>query len=98
MLKHKCLPIAAPLDQEDIHRFTDLISDKSWIIPATVLLQVIPVTVAAHGFWKTRQLKTQLRIERERTKQMQIDRFRPGYHAGQPQPLADHPHHGLLHH
>jgi len=90
MLKHKCLP--APLAQEDVHRFADLIDEHPWLIPTTVMLEVIPITVMAHGFWKNRQLKKRLQIERERTKQMQINRFRPGQHDGKPHPLADHHH------
>ncbi|NLR09454.1 MULTISPECIES: hypothetical protein [Lactobacillaceae] len=98
MLKDKCLPaIANPINQEDIHRFTDLIDENPWLIPATVMLEIIPITVVAHGFWKNRQLKKQLQIERERTKQLQINRFRPSHHDGQPRPLAEHLH-GPFHH
>lgn len=98
MLKHNCSTIATPLDQTDARHLSELIDENPWLIPATVMLEIIPITVIAHGFWKNRQLKKQLQIERERTKQMQINRFRPGHHDGQPRPLADHPHHGPFHH
>ena len=98
MLKHKCLTaVATPLDQDDVHRLADLIDENPWLIPATVMLEIIPITVVAHGFWKNRQLKKQLQIERERTKQLQINRFRPGHHDGQPRPLTEHLH-GPFHH
>lgn len=98
MLKHNCSTVATPPDQTDARHLSELIDENPWLIPATVMLEIIPITVIAHGFWKNRQLKKQLQIERERTKQMQINRFRPGHHDGQPRPLADHPHHGPFHH
>lgn len=61
-----------------------LINDNPWLIPATVALEILPATAMIHGFWKNRQLKKQLQIERERTKQLRINQYRPGV----PRPLS----------
>ncbi|MFC6181143.1 transposase [Lactiplantibacillus daowaiensis] len=49
-----------------------LLKDNPWLIPATLSMQVIPVALGVHGFWKNRQLSKQLKIERERTKQLAL--------------------------
>lgn len=85
-------------------RFSALIAEYPWLIPATVSLEIIPVTVMIHGFWKNRQLKKQLLIEREHTKQRQLGGCHHGHGhgghchhgGGKPQLLAG-PHHGHGH-
>ncbi|KRK95165.1 hypothetical protein FD25_GL001546 [Levilactobacillus acidifarinae DSM 19394] len=55
-----------------------LVRDYPWLIPVTVAAGAFPAVVAAHGFWKTRQLKKQLQIEREKTKQLALRSAHPG--------------------
>ncbi|WP_057878245.1 hypothetical protein [Levilactobacillus paucivorans] len=99
MLKHKLITdVAEPLatHHDDMKA---LVTENPWLIPATLFMEVLPATVIIHGYWKTRQLKKQLQIERERTKQLQLEQLnqlRPGHHADdRPRPLA---HHRPFHH
>jgi hypothetical protein len=46
----------------------EIISKIPWLIPATVAWMAIPAAICIRGFWKNRQLKNQLKIEREKTK------------------------------
>ncbi|WP_125764889.1 transposase [Companilactobacillus hulinensis] len=64
MLKHHC---GTQITEADKERAINLISDKPWLIPATVLLEIIPVSIVAYGFFKNRRLQTKLKIEREKT-------------------------------
>lgn len=50
-----------------------LLQKNPWLIPATISLTVVPMAIAIHGFWKNRQLQKQLKIEREKTKQMALE-------------------------
>lgn len=89
MLNRKSLATLMPVPSpEDRGALRELIHDNPWLVPSTMALQVLPLVVIAHGYWKTRQLKTQLQIEREKTKQLRINQYRPGV----PQPLAHHSH------
>lgn len=58
--------------KEHRDRFSALIAKNPWLIPTVISLEIIPVTTMLHGFWKNRQLKKQLQIEREQTKQLQL--------------------------
>ncbi|KRN02714.1 hypothetical protein FD13_GL001709 [Levilactobacillus senmaizukei DSM 21775 = NBRC 103853] len=94
MLGHR-LPInpAAAISPEQRARLLTLIEENPWLIPATAALQVIPAAVLIHGYWKNRQLKKQLQIERERTKQLRLQADEPDDFAGHPRPLhLPHPH------
>ena len=51
----------------------EIVKKNPWIVPAVCAWMVIPVVVSAHGFWKDRQLKKQLKIEREKTKQLALE-------------------------
>lgn len=95
--------------KEHRERFSTLIETNPWLIPAVISLEIIPATVMLHGFWKNRQLKKQLLIEREHTKQRQLGggnchHGHCGGHGGpkghchhhpggKPQLLAGGPHH-----
>jgi len=46
---------------------------NSWIIPVITLLHIIPLAIGIHGFWKNRALNKQLKIEREKTKQLALE-------------------------
>ncbi len=94
MIKHKFIVDTDPeVLQEHKEYFTKLVSENPWLIPATVSLEIIPVSLMIHGFWKNRQLKKQVKIEKERTKQFQLEHL-PGYRPnGKPRPLADRLHH-----
>lgn len=94
--------------KEHRERFSTLIEKNPWLIPAVISLEIIPVTTMLHGFWKNRQLKKQLQIERERTKQLQLGggchhgHMGQGGHChrhpgGKPQLLADDPRMGHSH-
>lgn len=50
----------------------DIIHDNPWLIPASIALCTVPLAISIHGFWKNRILNKQLKIERERTKQMAL--------------------------
>ncbi|AKP02251.1 hypothetical protein [Companilactobacillus pabuli] len=50
----------------------EIIRKDPWIIPATVAWMAIPAAICIRGFWKNRQLKTQLKIEREKTKRASL--------------------------
>jgi len=90
MLKRKSLATLTPAcSPETRESWRALIQEHPWVIPATVALQVLPATVMVHGFWKTRQLKKQLQIEREKTKQLTLNQYRPGV----PRPLKQLAHH-----
>jgi len=49
-----------------------LIQKNPWLIPATLAWNILPIVVIGHGFWKTQQLRMQLKIEREKTKQLAV--------------------------
>ncbi|WP_119326553.1 hypothetical protein [Companilactobacillus musae] len=49
----------------------EIIRQNPWLIPASIALMTIPMAVSIHGFWKNAQLKKRLKIEREKTKQLQ---------------------------
>ncbi|WP_125568473.1 hypothetical protein [Companilactobacillus insicii] len=53
--------------KEDKEKFFSLISEKPWLIPSTVLLEMIPVSIVAYGFMKNRRLKKRLQIEHQKT-------------------------------
>ena len=61
---------------DDLHehhtQVVQLFSKHPWLIPATTLLHIIPVVVDINGFWKSRALSKQLKIEREKTKQLAL--------------------------
>jgi len=50
------------------------IERNSWLIPVLAVLHTIPIVLWIHGFWKNRALNKQLKIEREKTKQLALDR------------------------
>ncbi|WP_204120649.1 MULTISPECIES: hypothetical protein [Levilactobacillus] len=104
MLKHKfTMDTMDPAEfKEHRERFSTLVSENPWLIPTVISLEIIPVTTMLHGFWKNRQLKKQLQIEREKTKQLQLgggcqhghchgDKGGHCHHhpGGKPQMLAD---------
>ncbi|MDT6979348.1 hypothetical protein [Levilactobacillus zymae] len=73
MLSHHCLTSLTPAELATERKaYQDLIREYPWLIPATVAVGALPAMIAAHGFWKTRQLKKQLQIEREKTKQLTL--------------------------
>ncbi|AVK64617.1 transposase [Lactobacillus sp. CBA3606] len=49
-----------------------LVTKAPWLIPVTLTIEMLPFAISAHGFWKTRQLSKQLKIEREKTKQLAL--------------------------
>ncbi|WP_233753019.1 hypothetical protein [Levilactobacillus brevis] len=101
MFKHKLMANDSPVPALKASReqFATLVQEHPWLIPATVALEVLPATATIHGYWKLRQLKKQLQIEKEHTKQRQLERFAPNHrHDGRPQLLADHPHHPHFNH
>lgn len=61
---------------DDLHehhtQVVQLFSKYPWLIPATTLLHIIPVAIGVHGFWQSRALSKQLKIEREKTKQLAL--------------------------
>lgn len=61
---------------EDMMKYNDqsfsLLEKNPWLIPATLAWIAIPTTICIHGFWKNRQLKNQLKIEKEKTKQAKL--------------------------
>ncbi|MFD1418153.1 hypothetical protein [Companilactobacillus keshanensis] len=59
---------------EDKANFFKLIRDEPWLVPTTVFFEMIPVSIMAYGFWKNRKLKTQLKIEHEKTIRSFIER------------------------
>jgi len=63
---------------EDMKQYNEekleIIRKNPWLIPASIASTVIPVTVSIHGFWKNRELQKKLKIEREKTKQMALDK------------------------
>lgn len=63
-MKHPCMP---QVSEADMDRVLKLVNDKPWLIPSTVFLEMIPVSIVAYGFWKNRRLKTRLKIEHEKT-------------------------------
>ncbi|WP_053083545.1 hypothetical protein [Levilactobacillus koreensis] len=83
--------------KEQREKFTNLVGDNPWLLPALVSLEIIPATVMIHGFWKNRQLKKQLQIEKEHTKQLMLEQHLPGQRNGKPTLLAG-PHRNLIHH
>ncbi|WP_052957112.1 hypothetical protein [Levilactobacillus spicheri] len=59
----------------------DVFRAHPWLLPVTVAAGAFPAAVAAHGFWQTQRLKQQLRIEREKTQQLQLQADQPRRHA-----------------
>lgn len=53
-------------------QFLTILEKDPWLIPALTALHIVPVVVAAHGFYKTLALSKQLKIEREKTKQLAL--------------------------
>ncbi|AVK62046.1 transposase [Lactobacillus sp. CBA3605] len=53
-------------------RVFTLVNKAPWLIPVTLTIELLPFAISAHGFWKTRQLSKQLKIEREKTKQLAL--------------------------
>lgn len=51
----------------------ELLRKNPWLIPASIALTVVPMAISIHGFWKYRQLQKQLKIEREKTKQLALE-------------------------
>ena len=51
----------------------DFVKENPWIVPPVVALTTIPVAIAAVGFFHNRSLKKKLKIEREKTKQMELE-------------------------
>lgn len=49
-----------------------IVEQNPWLIPALTALHTVPIAVAVHGFWKSRALGKQLKIEREKTKQLAL--------------------------
>ncbi|KRK79532.1 hypothetical protein [Companilactobacillus nodensis] len=75
MLNHHCAPRAT---EEDKEKFFTLINDKPWLIPSTVLLEIIPVSIIAYGFWKNCRLKKRLQIEHQKTVREYIKKSETG--------------------
>jgi len=50
----------------------EIIRENPWLIPASIALTVLPMAISIRGFWKNRQLKKELKIEREKTKQLSL--------------------------
>lgn len=63
--------------EESNQQAFEIIHDNPWLIPAVFGTMTIPVAIAVHGFWKNRLVKKQLKIERERTKQLAIKNAEP---------------------
>ncbi|MGA3510810.1 hypothetical protein ACE5SX_03995 [Lactiplantibacillus plantarum] len=63
---------------DDLHehhtQVVQLFSKHPWLIPATTLLHIIPVVVGINGFWKSRALSKQLKIEREKRSNLPYNR------------------------
>lgn len=75
MLKHHCAPKPTAEDRE---KFFNLISEKPWLIPSTVLLEIIPISIVAYGFMKNRRLKKKLQIEHQKTVREYIKKSETG--------------------
>ncbi|CAJ1185425.1 hypothetical protein FD33_GL001200 [Companilactobacillus paralimentarius DSM 13238 = JCM 10415] len=62
--------------QEEINHYNEesfqLLHDNPWLIPAILGCMTLPAAVCIHGFWKNQQLKKQLKIEREKTRQLNL--------------------------
>lgn len=73
-MKGRDIMLTPKVIHEDFVRYNnesfELLQKNPWLIPATMAWVAIPAVVCMHGFWKNRQLKNQLKIEREKTKQM----------------------------
>lgn len=52
----------------------EIIRKNPWLIPASIALTTAPLTISVYGFWKNRQLSKQLKIEREKTKQIALNK------------------------
>lgn len=52
----------------------EIVRKNPWLIPASIALTTVPLTISVYGFWKNRQLSKQLKIEREKTKQMALSK------------------------
>lgn len=61
------MPTLKTVTKEDKDRFFNLLHDEPWLIPSTMLLEIVPVSIISYGFWKNRKLKMQLKIEHEKT-------------------------------
>ncbi|WP_334328313.1 hypothetical protein [Companilactobacillus sp. HBUAS59699] len=75
MLKHHCPSIPSAEDKE---KFFNLINEKPWLIPSTVLLEMIPVSIVAYGFMKNLRLKKKLKIEHQKTVREYIKKSESG--------------------
>ncbi|RRK11393.1 transposase [Lactiplantibacillus garii] len=53
-------------------QFLTILERNPWLIPTLTTLHVIPVAIAVHGLCKNRALSKQLKIEREKTKQLAL--------------------------
>ncbi|CAJ1230164.1 hypothetical protein [Levilactobacillus zymae] len=83
MLSHHYLTPLTPAElAEERQACYALVHDYPWLIPVTVAAGAFPAVVAAHGFWKNRQLKKQLQIEREKTKQLTLQAKAPTKRLG----------------
>lgn len=60
--------------KEQREKFTNLVGENPWLLPVLASLQMVPAAIMIHGFWKNRQLKQQLLIEKEHTKQLRMKR------------------------
>ncbi|ASG79114.1 MULTISPECIES: hypothetical protein [Lactiplantibacillus] len=64
------------LIHENLHehhtQVLQLFKQNPWLIPVTTALHIVPVAIGVHGFWKSRALSKQLKIEREKTKQLAL--------------------------
>ncbi|APX72421.1 hypothetical protein M5C72_04655 [Companilactobacillus allii] len=75
MLEHHFAPKVTEADKD---RLVKLINDKPWIVPSTMLLEIIPVSIVAYGFFRNCRLRTKLKIEREKTMQAYMKRTKSG--------------------
>ncbi|VDG32460.1 transposase [Lactobacillus paraplantarum] [Lactiplantibacillus mudanjiangensis] len=58
--------------KEHHERAYTLVKSQPWLIPTVMIVHLIPVALTIHGFWKNRALHNQLKIEREKTKQLAL--------------------------
>lgn len=50
----------------------DIFASHPWLIPTLTAMHTLPLIIAIPGFWKSRALNKQLKIEREKTKQLAL--------------------------
>ncbi|WP_318766970.1 transposase [Lactiplantibacillus carotarum] len=53
-------------------QFLNILEKDPWLIPALTVVHTVPVAIAIHGWCKNRALSKQLKIEREKTKQLAL--------------------------